>query len=229
MSTIIAFVSQKGGVGKSTLARALAREATVGGIKAKIADLDTQQGTCVDWHRVRLDAGVEPVIAVEAFATADQALKMAPEYDLLIIDGPARTSKGTLAIAKVAHLVVQPTGPSRDDLQPAVREFHALVNEGIPIEKLTFALNHVGTAAEEADARAYVDKAGYTALAGFLPEQPAYRKAQNKGNAVTETSFAGLNAKAEALIQALIDRMEEHDRSDETETAELPGRAAAAS
>ena len=51
MSTIIAFVSQKGGVGKSTLARALAREATVGGIKAKIADLDTQQGTSVDWHR----------------------------------------------------------------------------------------------------------------------------------------------------------------------------------
>jgi chromosome partitioning protein len=69
MSTIIAFVSQKGGVGKSTMARALAREATAGGLKSKIADLDTQQGTSVDWHRARLDAGIEPVIAVEAFAT----------------------------------------------------------------------------------------------------------------------------------------------------------------
>jgi AAA domain len=38
MSTIIAFVSQKGGVGKSTLARALAREAAVAGLKTKIAD-----------------------------------------------------------------------------------------------------------------------------------------------------------------------------------------------
>ena len=88
MSTIIAFVSQKGGVGKSTLARAVAREAAAGGLKTKIADLDTQQGTSVDWHRTRLGAGIEPVIAVEAFATADQALKAAGQYDLLIIDGP---------------------------------------------------------------------------------------------------------------------------------------------
>jgi chromosome partitioning protein len=228
MSTIIAFVSQKGGVGKSTLARALAREATVGGIKAKIADLDTQQGTSVDWHRTRLDAGIEPVVAVEAFATAEQAIKAAPEYDLLIIDGPARTSKGTLAIAKVAHLVVQPTGASTDDLRPAVREFHALVNAGVPKEKLAFAFNRIGTAVEEGEARAYVDKAGYIALTGCLPEQPAYRKAQNKGHAVTETSYAGLNAKADALIQALIDRVEEHGRHDEAETPELAWRTAAA-
>src|SRR5271156_997826 len=108
MSTIIAFVSQKGGVGKSTLARALAREAAAGGFKTKIADLDTQQGTSIDWHRTRLHAKIEPVVAAEAFATAAQALKEAANYDLLIIDGPARTSQGTLEIARVAHLVVQP-------------------------------------------------------------------------------------------------------------------------
>src|SRR5271154_5090953 len=228
MSTIIAFVSQKGGVGKSTMARALAREATVGGLKTKIADLDTQQGTSVDWHRDRLNAGIEPVVAAEAFAPAQQALKVAAEYDLLIIDGPARTSKGTLAIAKVAHLVVQPTGSSRDDLVPAEREFHALVHEGIPREKLVFALNHIGTPTAEREARAYVAEAGSTALDGFLPEQPAFRKAQNTGHAVTETSYAGLNAKADALIQALIDKVEDHGRSDEAETAELARRTAAA-
>jgi chromosome partitioning protein len=228
MSTIIAFVSQKGGVGKSTLARALGREAAVGGLKTKIADLDTQQGTSVDWHRTRLGAGIEPVVAVEAFATADQALKAAAEYDLMIIDGPARTSKGTLAIAKVAHLVVQPTGASRDDLVPAVREFHALINEGIPNEKLAFALNRIGTPTEEGEARAYVAEAGYAALAGCLLERPAYRKAQNTGHAVTETSYAGLNAKADALIQALIDMVEDHGRSDEAETAKLARRTAAA-
>ena len=228
MSTIIAFVSQKGGVGKSTLAQALAREAAAGGLKTKIADLNTQQGTSVDWQRTRLGARIEPVVAVEAFATADQALKAASEYELLIIDGPARTSKGTLAIAKVAHLVVQPTGASRDDLVPAVREFHALVNQGIPKEKLAFAFNRIGTPAEEGEARAYVAEAGYTALAGCLPERPAYRKAQNPGHAVTETSYAGLNAKADALIQALIDKVDDHGESDEAETAEHTRRTAAA-
>ncbi len=207
MATIIAFVSQKGGVGKSTLSRALAREAAAGGLSTKIADLDTQQGTCVDWHRTRLHAGYKPAVAAEAFATADQALKAADKFELLIIDAPARTSKGTLDIARVADLVVQPTGASVDDLRPAVREFHALVQAGIPKEKLTFALNHIGTAAEEAEARAYIAEAGYTALTGCLLERPAYRKAQNGGHAVTETSYAGLNAKADALIQALIDKV----------------------
>jgi chromosome partitioning protein len=209
MTTIIAFVSQKGGVGKSTLSRALAREAAHNGLKVKIADLDTQQGTSIDWHRTRLQAGIKPVVAAEAFATAAQALKTAEHYDLLIIDGPARTSSGTLDIAKVADLVVQPTGASRDDLLPAVREFHALVQAGIPKDKMVFALNHIGTPAEEAEARAYIAEAGYAVLDGCLLERPAYRKAQNTGHAVTETSFRNLNAKADALIQALIDRVGE--------------------
>lgn len=208
MTTIIAFVSQKGGVGKSTLSRALAREAAEGGLNTKIADLDTQQGTSVDWHRTRLNAGIRPEVAAEAFATAEQALKAAAHFDLLIIDGPARTSRGTLEIARVADLVVQPSGASVDDLRPAVREFHALIQAGIPRDKLTFALNRIGTAAEEAEARTYIAEAGYTVLDGCLLERPAYRKAQNSGHAVTETSHAGLNAKADALIQALIDRIQ---------------------
>jgi chromosome partitioning protein len=129
------------------------------------------------------------------------------QFDLLIIDAPARTSQGTLDIARVADLVVQPTGASVDDLRPAIREFHALVKAGIPKAKLTFALNRIGTPAEEAEARNYISEAGYTALDGCLLERPAYRKAQNTGYAVTETSYAGLNAKADALIQAMIDEV----------------------
>jgi chromosome partitioning protein len=134
---------------------------------------------------------------------------MADHFDLLILDGPARTSRGTMAIARLADLVVQPTGASTDDLRPAVREFHALVQAGVPKAKLAFALNRIGTEAEEAEARAYLTEAGYDVLAGCLLERPAYRKAMNVGRAITETSYAGLNAKADALIQALIDRVQQ--------------------
>jgi chromosome partitioning protein len=208
MASVIAFVSQKGGVGKSTLARALGREAAAGGLRVKVADLDTQQGTTVDWNRARLDAGIEPSISVESFKTAAQALAVADHFDILILDGPARTSQATLDIAKAASLVVQPTGASLDDLRPAVREFHALVKAGIPRDRLTFALNRIGTDAEEADARAYLIEAGYSVLAGCLVERPAYRKAQNGGHAVTETRYAALNSRADALIQSLIDATE---------------------
>jgi len=206
MPTVIAFISQKGGVGKSTLARALAREAAAGGLSVKIADLDTQQGTAVDWHRQRLHSTIEPTVAVEAFKTAEQALAVANAYDLLVVDGPARTSKATLAIARIADLVVQPTGASTDDLRPAIREFHALVQAGIPARTLVFALNRIGTESEEVETRSYIAEAGYDSLPGYLPERPAYRQAQNLGFAVTETRFLKLNERANALVQALIDR-----------------------
>jgi chromosome partitioning protein len=210
MATVVAFVSQKGGVGKSTLARALAREAAASGLSVKIADLDTQQGTSVDWHRTRLASAIEPVVAAEAFGSAAQALKAAEAFDLLVIDGPARTSAATLEIARSASLVVQPTGASLDDLRPAVREFHALVKAGIPVERVTFALNRIGTDAEEAAARQYLEEAGYSVLMGCLAERPAYRTAQNGGRAVTETRFAGLNARADSLIQDLIDKVTDY-------------------
>lgn len=210
MAAVVAFVSQKGGVGKSTLSRALAREAAAGGLRVKVADLDTQQGTSVDWHRQRLHAEIEPVVSVEAFATAAQALGVASGFDMLILDGPARTSQATLEIARAANLVVQPTGASLDDLRPAVREFHALVKAGVPSDRLAFALNRIGTPTEEAETRAYLAEAGYAVLDGCLLERPAYRQAQNTGHAITETRYAALNERADTLIQSLIDRVTNH-------------------
>lgn len=221
MSTVIAFVSQKGGVGKSTLSRALAVAAaaqpeprskkSADALSVKIADLDIQQSTSVEWNKLRMQAGREPSISVEAIATAAQALKAATQYDLLIIDAPARASAGTLELAKAADLVVQPSGPALDDLRPAVKEFHALVKAGIPTRKLAMALNHIGTDKEEQDARGYIIEAGFAVLAGYLPERPAYRNAQNSGRSILETSFGKLNDKADALVQALIDRIGDDD------------------
>jgi chromosome partitioning protein len=206
MGAIIGFVSQKGGVGKSTLARGLGREAAAGGLSVKIADLDVQQGTSVNWYRRRLEAGIEPIFSVESFKTAAQALKLAPQFDYLIIDGPARASAATLEIARAATLIVQPTGSSVDDLEPAVLTFHELVRDGISRNILVFALSRVGTDAEEIEARAYIKQAGYAVLDGSIQERPAYRQASNVGLSITETRYQQLNKRADALIQAMVDR-----------------------
>jgi chromosome partitioning protein len=211
MTVVIAFVSQKGGVGKSTLARALAREAATSRLKVKVADLDPDQATIVDWHKIRLQRGIEPSFSVELYRTVGQALASIDSFDLLVIDGPAKASGSTTEIAKRANLIVQPTGAARDDLNPAVRVFHGLVKLGVPQSRLIFALNHIGTESEAEAARAFVGEAGYTALPGYLPERPAYRLAQNEGYAVTETRFHGLKERADALIQALIDKVAESE------------------
>ena len=207
MAIIIAFISQKGGVGKSTLARALCRELANNKLSVKIADLDIQQGTCIEWGRTRLNNNIEPRIAIEFYKTASSALEDSSKYDVLVIDGPARTSTATLEIAKVANLIVQPSGASVDDLKPAVKEFHGLVTNFIPKSKLIFALNRIGTIAEYNEAQAYIKEAGYETFEGCLLERPAYRKAQNLGFAATETNYKTLNEKADVLMQNLIDRV----------------------
>jgi len=207
MSAVVAFVSQKGGVGKSTLARALAREAASSGLTVKIADLDTDQATIVDWHKERVRRGHEPSLSVELFGSLEKALEASNNLDLLVLDAPAKASRQTLEIAKIVQLLIQPTGASRDDLIPAIRVFHGLIKNGVGPSRLVFALNHIGTEGEERAAREYIEEAGYSALPGFLPERPAYRLAQNEGLAITETRFQTLKERADTLIQALIDKV----------------------
>lgn len=207
MAVVVGFISQKGGVGKSTLARALAREAAANGLMTQLADLDTQQGTAVRWNDRRVDAGIEPAMNVAGFRSAGQALMQASDCDLLVLDGPARASTATLEVALAADLVVQPTGASVDDLEPAVLTFHELAREGVPQERLWFGLCRVGTEAEEIECREYTARAGFGVLQGALYERPAYRQAQNAGLSVTETRYPGLNRRADQLIQALVDRM----------------------
>ena len=207
MHTVVAFVSRKGGVGKSSFARAFARESAAGGLDVRIADLDTQQGTSLDWCRSRAQKQHEPSVAVESFGSCKQALAKA-RCDVLVIDAPAGASPmDVFNIAQSADIVVQPSGPSLDDLQPCVREFLALQKRGIPARKLYVALNHIGTEAEEAMAREYLQEAGLHVLGGYIPERPAYRTAQNNGRAITETSFDSLNESAERVIQNIVDRL----------------------
>jgi chromosome partitioning protein len=207
VAQIVGFISQKGGVGKSTLARGLSREAASNGLNVKLADLDTQQGTSVDWYRRRLEHGANPIFSVESFKTASQALRLAQQFDLLLLDGPARASSATLEIAKAASLVVQPSGASVDDLRPAILVFHELVKAGIPKKRLIFALCRIATDAEEAETRAYIDEAGYQTLDGALPERASYRQASNAGLSITETRYPQLNQRADKLLQSMVDKL----------------------
>ncbi len=207
MTYIIGFVSQKGGVGKSTLARAVAQELKINNFRVKLADLDVQQGTTIDWHRRRLDNDYEPVGSVECFRTVREALDASPEYDAVIIDGAGRSSEATKMIAEASDVVVQPAGASLDDLIPAIRLNHELVKQGIPMQKLFIALSRIGTAAEEEAARDYIEQAGYKVLEGGTYEKPAYRMALNEGRTITETRYEGLNNRADALVQNIFNQL----------------------
>lgn len=206
MTLFIGVVSQKGGVGKSTIARMLGREYALAGWNVKIADLDIQQGTSFSWQARRLQRGIEPAVAVERFGTVSQAVKAAGPYDIMVLDGPPHATMGTHQIAETSTLVVLPTGLALDDLEPTVLLAHEMVKKGVPAERIVIVFCRVGDSdAELAEARSYVLQAGYQHLRNVLPEKTGFRRASDEGRAPTETRFSSLNERAEAVAQELAD------------------------
>ena len=152
-------------------------------------------------------SGSSPRLSVEPFDDAAEAVERAEACDLLILDAPGGVNDDTLAVARTAHLIVQPTGPSLDDLYPTVLLFHELVAAGIPKSNLVAALCRVLDDEEEAAARAYLEEAGYEVLEGSVPESLTYRVAHNRGRSLTETNEQAFNERADALIEALLTKV----------------------
>lgn len=204
MALKVAAVSQKGGPGKSTVIRMTACEYATAKWDVKIADFDVKQGTCTKWKLRREQNALEPVIAVESFRTLAQALRVEDSYDMLLFDGQPHSMSATLEMSRVSDAVFLPTGLSRDDLEPTVLLAHELVEAKIPIEKLAFVLCRVGDSESEiAEARNYIQKAGYQVLDGELPEKTGYRRAMDAGRAVTEALHPSLKLKAERVAQSI--------------------------
>lgn len=211
MTVVVAFVSRKGGVGKSTLARSLAAVAARRGLNATLADLDRDQQTSIRWQRLREGAGVFPPLTVQRYGNVDSAIASEPDADLLIIDAPGNTPELTTEIASVAHLVVQPSGASFDDLQPAVELFYELNAAGVPKSRLFIALSRLLDPAEEEAARAYVEVADFNLLPGAIVERARYREAHSRGLAFIESPGEDLGGPAGIAFSAMLSKiMQKH-------------------
>jgi chromosome partitioning protein len=141
---------------------------------------------------------------VEIFPTIQKALRETPKYDLTIIDGPARTSHATLEIAQKADLIVQPTGASRDDLVPAVKEFNALVKVGIKKKKLLLVLSRLSTPKEAEAIKEYLKATNYSFTTNYLLERTSYKQVQNEGKSIGEVSYKTLRNQARELVNEIL-------------------------
>jgi chromosome partitioning protein len=204
MPVVVSFVGQKGGVGKSTLARAFAAVAARGRLKVMLADLDVNQQTSVRWARTRVARGTVHPVEAEAFDTIEEVLANVHGFDLVIVDTPGHATPATLDIARLSQVVILPTGASTDDLYPTVLLLYELEQMGIPKERLAVALCRLLELREEHAARKYVETAGYEALVGSIPERAGYRSAQNSGRSLTETNEQSLNRRASTLMESLL-------------------------
>lgn len=208
MSLILALVSQKGGVGKSTLAFSVAREYAQHDWSVLIADMDPKQGTTTEWNSIRLANEIEPYVSVQQFPSVPHVLKQRDHYDLIIFDGAPHATKQTLEICKASDYIVLPTNLSKSDQNPQIRLAHELVKNGIPAKKFGFAFYLTGSSESRlAQANEYISDTGYEILKGAVPKKDAYESAIDDGKTLTETPFKTLNEKADELIQSIMNKL----------------------
>ncbi len=114
---IVAFLNQKGGVGKTTLALHLAGQWSREGGRVTLVDADPQ-GSALDWSEQRARDGFPRLFGVLGLAR-DTLHREAPELargaDHVVIDGPPRVAGLMRSALLAADLVLIPAQPSPFD------------------------------------------------------------------------------------------------------------------
>jgi chromosome partitioning protein len=113
---IVSILAQKGGVGKSMLARSLAVQGLLDGRKTALLDADPQ-GTVTAWGKRRpLDAPA--VLGLEASTIADLLAELQGRgADMVFIDTPPHAQPIINLAASFSDLALIVTGPYPEDLE----------------------------------------------------------------------------------------------------------------
>ena len=194
---VLAFLSQKGGAGKTTLAVHTAVAAYEAGEAAVLIDTDPQRSASV-WGDAR--QGAAPIVATASVSELDRVLKAAVDdgMALAIIDAAPHAAPEAARIARVADLVVIPCRPTAFDLaavEAAVRIARAARVRAV------FVLSACPFRAPEiAETRAALEGYDLSVAPVEITDRRAFARAVASGRAVTE--FEG-DGKAAAEIRAL--------------------------
>jgi len=203
---LISFVSQKGGVGKSTLARLFAVGAAHRGHKTLLADFDLEQLTCVEWNATRMRNSVEPEIDARPFKSLKKLHRSEEDIDLVVADTRGLADSVTQELAEDSNVVFLPTGTSSDDLRPTLALARKLAKQGAD-GRIVIVLSKVGRSEKQlANAIAAIEESGFDLLAENWPLRDGFQSELDAGRAGREAHNPHLREMAEKMEQALFKR-----------------------
>ena len=194
----IAFLSQKGGSGKTTLAVHTAVAAQESGEEVVVIDTDPQK-SAFDWTESRPQTA-KPVVVAVGSNEIPRVLKAAAadKMTLAIVDSQPHASPAVAQVARGVGFVVIPCQPSSVDLR-VVKNAVAIV-EAAKV-RAAFVLSECPSKMPEVtEARQVLETYGFPVCPVEIGQRRAFVRAMTTGKAVTEFESSG---KAAEEIRAL--------------------------
>jgi chromosome partitioning protein len=189
----IAFVTQKGGAGKSTLATNVAVAASLSGERVFLLDLDGSQ-SAASWSKIRgkSDVAVESVPPAKLVSTLETLEKKG--VTLVVIDAPGAIGVEFDAAMRVADLCVIPARPNAFDLWASERTRARVKAAG---KDHAFLLNQCPPAQQShrVEQGAKVLQAMGALLSPLVTARVDYQEAARAGLSVVECNPHGVAAR----------------------------------
>lgn len=177
MPKVIAITSEKGGVGKSTLAVHLSGAFAARGLKVVLIDEDERVGSSLRWARRG------PGLAFEVLGPDEVKPKKLAEQDVVVLDTEGRPKRKEIKkLAEQADLILVPSGPSALEIEATYELLDYLMHDLDAARKAQVVLTRVppvGRAGEEA--REDLREAGVTVLNTLVRQYAVYQKAAEVG------------------------------------------------
>lgn len=214
---IISYLNQKGGVGKTTLSLNTAAALAAGGAKVLLVDADEQQSACV-WASLR-DETPFTVISMARDNLARDVIRMAADYQHVIIDGPPRARAVARSVIICADLVLVPVEPSSFSTWAALETVQQ-VQEAQAIKpqlKAAFVVSRkIGRTALGRDVRNMAAESGFPVLSAEVQQRVPFAEAATLGQTIFEWSA---NSPAADEINQLVKELMTYDEKDIPNTA----------
>jgi len=216
--SVISFVNQKGGVGKTSLALNLAASFAQGGDQVLFIDADPQMSS-LDWSTVRTRPPLFNVVSMPRNTLHSQLPTLSVNYQWTIIDGPPLAGDVAKSALLASDLVVIPVQPSGADKWSTKKILDLIVEARFykPNLNAVIAVNRkiVGTAIGKSFAADFeADYPGFPVLDTEIGQYVAFAESLTTGATVFELDPKGAAAN---LIQAFADEIKElltHEQTD---------------
>jgi chromosome partitioning protein len=201
----ILFTSQKGGVGKSTLARSTAIAVAYAGRKVLLADFDVDQRTCMRWQAQRVARALEPRIEVEAFSKEKKLGRVEYDYQDIVIDTRGQHDELSLDLATSADVIFLPSSFSMDDVSPTLRVVESLRSAGVPSARIAIVFCRTGGSKKQGQlARSILEMNRIAVLDAVLPQKDGFISLYATGRTGREAPQQKLRSVALAVDEALL-------------------------